>query len=97
MAEVPQQHPPPAPIARSTPARRPHSLPPSDAAVRPLRRDRLGGLLHEYLQVARPDRALSTHRLYVLFALKVGDRYLHILGVSGHPDGHWTTQQARNS
>jgi putative transposase len=26
--------------------------PPSNAAVRPLRRDRLGGLLHEYLQVA---------------------------------------------
>jgi transposase InsO family protein len=26
--------------------------PPSGAIVRPLRRDRLGGLLHEYLQVA---------------------------------------------
>jgi transposase InsO family protein len=35
------QHPP----ARPTP-------PPSDATVRPLRRDRLVGLVHEYLQVA---------------------------------------------
>ncbi len=39
---------------------------------------------------------MTLQRLYCLFVIEVGSRYVYILGITANPDGPWTVQQIPN-
>jgi transposase InsO family protein len=73
-------------------------IPPAPARV--TTRPGAGSCAQAYSMLAvdffKVDCAFTLRRIYVFFAIEIGDRFIHILGTTTNPDGPWTTQAARN-